>query len=160
MLLVPRNGEPLEQLAKRISLAAEPSRSLIDGIVAECPRFNVLQQTGKVGHFDAWCKSGAWLEAAFALLAGELPKWSLRRLVKDGGVWFCSLSRSPNMPIEFDDMVEASHEDMALAILLALVEARRIVSVATPVTGVTSDIKATSDIIGDGCYRMSCDNFA
>src|SRR5262245_46207483 len=148
MLLVPRNGEPFEQLANRIRLAAEASHSLMDGIIAECPRFNVLEQTGKVGHFDTWCRSGAWLEAAFALLAGELPKWSVRRLVKDGGVWFCSLSRSPNMPIELDDMVEASYEDMALAILLALVEAKRNALVTAPVAGVTSNADS------DGCYRI------
>jgi hypothetical protein len=153
MLLVPRNGEPLEQLEKRIGLAAAPSLSLMDAIVAECPRFNVLKQTGKVRQFDAWCESGAWLEAALSLLAGELPKWSLRRLVNDSGFWFCSLSRSPNMPLEFDDMVEASHEDMALAVLLALVEARRNAFVAAPVARTSSDI-------GDGSYRMCCDNFA
>jgi hypothetical protein len=154
MLLVPRSGAPLEQLANRIRLAAEPTCSLMDRVVAECPRFNVLKQTGKVRHFDAWCEAGAWFEAASALIASELPNWSVRRLVKDSGVWFCSLSRSPNMPFEFDDIVEASHEDTALAILLTFVEAKRTHPFAAPAA------RQVSDITSDDCYRICCDNFA
>ena len=113
MLLVPRHGEPLEQLANGIRLAAEPNGRLMNRIVAECGRFAVLNRAGKSPHFDAWCESGAWVEAALTLAASELPNWSIRRLVKDDGIWFCALSRSPNTPFEFDDMVEASHEEHA-----------------------------------------------
>jgi hypothetical protein len=154
MLLVPRHGEPLEQLANGIRLAAEPNRSLMQRIVAECGRFAVLSRAGKAPYFDAWCKSGAWVEAALTLVASELPNWSIRRLVKDDGTWFCSLSRSPNTPFEFDDMVEVSHEEMPLAILLALVEAKRTGLAAAPVAG------ATPDFAADVCHRMCCDNFA
>jgi hypothetical protein len=87
-------------------------------------------------------------------VASELPNWSVRRLVMDGDVWFCSLSRSPNIPFEFDDMVEASHEDMALAIVLALVAAKRAATAATPIA------RATPDFAADACHRMCCDNFA
>ena len=135
MLLVPEHGEPLEQLANGIRLAAEPNRSLMQRIVAECGRFAVLNRAGKSPHFDAWCKSGAWVEAALTLVASELPNWSIRRLVKDDGIWFCSLSRSPNTPFEFDDMVETNRASMPLAILLALVEARRAGAFAAPSPG-------------------------
>ena len=154
MLLVPRHGEPLEQLANEIRLAAEPNGRLMNRIVAECGRFAVLNRAGKSPHFDAWCKSGAWVEAALTLAASELPNWSIRQLVKDDGIWFCALSRSPNTPFEFDDMVEASHEDMPLAILLALVEAKRTGHAAAPVA------RATSDFAAVDCHRMCCDNFA
>jgi len=151
MLLVPRIGEPLERLANEIRLAAEPSCRLIDDIVAECGRFNVLKRACKAPDFHAWCKSGAWLEAAFALVAGELPNWSVRRLANDSGLWFCALSHSPNMPLEFDDIVETSHENIALAVLLAFVEAKR--DVAAPVADARTDG-------AQGRHRVCCDNFA
>lgn len=152
MLLVPRHGEPLQQLANRIRLAAEPDADLMVGIVAACSRTGALKRAGKTTLFDSMCRSGAWLEAALALVTSELPNWSVRRLVRDGETWLCSLSRSPNMPIEFDDVVEASHENMALAILSALVEVKR--GVAAPAARTTADAGSVD------CTRICCDNFA
>lgn len=154
MLPIPRTGAPLDQLANRIRLAAEPSSSLLHGVVAACDRFKVLRQAGMAWQFDTWCTSGAWIDVSLALLASELPNWSVRRLVKDSGVWFCSLSRSPNMPFEFDDMVEAGHEDMALAILLAFLEAKR-----TGLTIATAKSTPAGDAATEG-HRICCDNFA
>src|SRR5262249_24994509 len=60
------------------------------------------------------------------LLKLELPQWMLRRLIYDDGEWHCSLSKHPALPVELDDSIEAVHEHPALALLSALVEARRI----------------------------------
>jgi hypothetical protein len=151
MLLIPRYSEPLDQLANRISMAAAPNRNVFDDLSA---RFGALQRMGSIPHFNAWCESRAWVEAALVMVANELPEWSIRRLIKDGGVWFCALSRLPDIPLGFDDMIEASHEDMALAILAALVEAKR----ADPVAA--SAAKAKPRTVASNSIRICCDNFA
>ena len=46
-------------------------------------------------------------------------------MVHDGAEWMCSLSRQPYLPPGLDDGVEATHECLPLAILMAFVEARR-----------------------------------
>lgn len=154
MLLIPRHGEELERLAYKIKLAEAPGCGLIDEVAAACSRFGVLKRIGKFASFGAWCKSGAWLDATLALLSGALPNWSVRRIVKDDGSWICSLSRSPNLPIELDDCVEVTHESLPLAVLLALVEARQLGPSAVPARATP----ATSG--GEERHRMLCDNFA
>jgi len=69
--------------------------------------------------------AGAWTEAAVALVEFEVPEWHLRRLVRDGVDWVCSLSRYDHMPSEFDDGVDGRNELPAVAILEAIDEARR-----------------------------------
>jgi hypothetical protein len=58
------------------------------------------------------------------LIEFELPDWSVRRVVCEGGEWLCSLSRQPNLPIFLDEPAEGSHPVLALAILRAFVGAR------------------------------------
>lgn len=155
MLLIPRHGEPLDRLVNRINLAADPSRDLLDDIIATaCARFTSLKAAGKTRQFDEWCRSGAWVDAACALVAFELPHWSIRRIVRDDGMWFCSLSRTPNLPADLDDAVEMSHEIMPLAILAAFVEAKRSVDDARSV------IEAFPTTGSAERHRICCDNFS
>lgn len=154
MLLIPGHGEKLETLANTIRLADAPSCSVMDAVVAECTRLTTLKLAGRTGSFDMWCESGAWVDAARTLLALALPGWSIRRLVCNDGFWFCTLSHSPNLPIEIDDVVEASHEDMALAILSAIVEVKRCGTASAPAVRTTP--QATSSAV----HRICCDNFA
>jgi hypothetical protein len=71
-------------------------------------------------------ESGAWTDAALALLELELPQWQLRRLAYDEGEWHCALSRQRELPEWLDDRsVESHHADLSLAILSAFVDARR-----------------------------------
>jgi hypothetical protein len=154
MLLIPRHGEELESLAYKIKLAEAPSCNLIHEVAAACSRFGVLKRTGKFASFEAWCRSGAWLDATLALVSGVLPAWSVRRIVKDDGFWICSLSRSPNLPIELDDCVEVTHESLPLAVLLALVEARQLGPSAVPARA------APATDVGEERHRMLSDNFA
>jgi hypothetical protein len=69
--------------------------------------------------------SGAFADAALRLLELELPQWRLRRLIQEDGEWHCALSKELGLPAELDDMAEARHESLPLAILSAFVEARR-----------------------------------
>jgi hypothetical protein len=71
-------------------------------------------------------ESGAWTDAALALLALDLPQWQLRRLAYDEGEWHCALSRQRALPEWLDDRsVESHHADLSLAILSAFVDAQR-----------------------------------
>jgi hypothetical protein len=101
-------------------------------------------------------ESGAWTDAALALLEQELPQWQLRRLAYDEGEWHCALSRQRELPEWLDDRsVESHHADLSLAILSALVEARR--KSASP--GLT--IVATAPRAANPLYEpLNCDNFA
>jgi hypothetical protein len=55
----------------------------------------------------------------------ELPQWRLRRIAYDGGEWYRALSRQPELPESLDDPVHANHSELPLAMLIALVNARR-----------------------------------
>ena len=70
-------------------------------------------------------QSGAWTDAALALIDLELPQWQIRRLAYDDGEWHCALSRQRELPDWLDQPIETHHADLALAILSAFVEAQR-----------------------------------
>jgi hypothetical protein len=99
-------------------------------------------------------ETGAWTDAAMALVESELPSWTLRRLVYENGEWFCSLSRQPNMPADLDDSADAAHQVLPLAILRAFVEARRRSKVATDAAPRVPQFQQAADGV------VCCDNFA
>src|SRR5258707_7529883 len=69
--------------------------------------------------------SGAWTDAALALLELKLPHWQLRRLAYDDGEWHCALSPQRELPDWLDDRsIESHHADLAMAILSAFADAR------------------------------------
>jgi hypothetical protein len=88
------------------------------------------------------------------LIEFELPQWRLRRIVHEDGAWHCSLSRLPHLPFGLGDIVEASHEVLALAIVIALLDARR----AAAVTAV--DRTAVPKVRAGSAAAACCDNFA
>jgi hypothetical protein len=81
-----------------------------------------------------------------------MPHWKIRRLVFEGGEWLCSLSRRSSAPIQFDEMAEARHAVLSLAVLRALVEARQLHG-AEPVS-------APEHVALELTTRLCCDNFA
>jgi hypothetical protein len=98
--------------------------------------------------------SGAFADAALRLLELELPQWRLRRLIQEDGEWHCALSKELGLPVELDDMAEARHESLPLAILSAFVEARhttRAVTAGRP-SSVPRILPARDDVV-------CCDNF-
>jgi hypothetical protein len=101
-------------------------------------------------------ESRAWIDAALALLELELPQWQLRRLAYDVGDWLCALSRQRELPEWLDDRsVESHHADLSLAILSALVDARR--TTARPnLTSVPAAPRGANPLYEPVC----CDNFA
>jgi hypothetical protein len=100
-------------------------------------------------------ESGAFADAALALLDLELPQWKLRRLIREEDEWHCSISKQLGLPAELDDMAEANHESLSLAILSAFVEARR-----HSLTAGEARPKSVPQIRPAQGYAMCCDNFA
>ena len=101
-------------------------------------------------------QSGAWTDAALALLELELPQWHLRRLAYDEGEWHCALSRHRELPEWLDDRsVESHHTDLSLAILSAFVDARR--KSACPVLTIVPAAPRAANPLHE---PLNCDNFA
>jgi hypothetical protein len=124
MRLDANNPISLSALDNALRNAQEPSLDLFCKIIkGACTRVHALGQA--LTHIVRLAEIGAWTEATFALIALELPLWTVRRLAFENGEWLCSLSRQPNLPITFDDCAEASHEVLSLAMLRAFLEACR-----------------------------------
>jgi hypothetical protein len=145
----------LDRLDDELLAAPEAARAVFAKIIGSaCSRIPVLGKSGKAARIDRLIESGAWTDAAMALIEFELPSWKLRRLVYENGEWFCSLSRQPNMPADLDDSVDAAHHILPLAILRAFVEARRCSKVATDSTSGVPRLQPAADGV------VCCDNFA
>jgi hypothetical protein len=115
------------ELGDRLHNACAVTAEFLSDIIAQtCRRFPSARQSGKTGRIERLIRSGAWTDAALALIDLELPQWQLRRVTYDEGEWHCALSRQRELPDWLDQAVEARHADLPLAILCAFVEAERI----------------------------------
>jgi hypothetical protein len=120
---------------------AMTSELMSDIIRAACRRFPSTGQTDKTARVERLIQSGAWTDAALALIDLELPQWQIRRVAYDQGEWYCALSRQRELPDWLDQSIEARHADLALAILSTFIEAQRVnaPSTRTSVPAVTRD---------------------
>jgi hypothetical protein len=114
-----------DELDVALQSARTLSPSLFRKVMRGCERLDAFRQSGRATTLDELTEAGAWTDATLHLLALELPQWTIRRLFHEGEDWLCTLSRHPNLPITLDDLVEALHAALPLAILRALLEARR-----------------------------------
>jgi hypothetical protein len=128
---------------------------LMSEVIGEtCRPFPSMGQTSKKAQIERFIGSGAWTDAALALIDLELPQWKVRRIAYDGGEWYCALSRARERPDWLDRPIETYHVDLPLAILSALVEAQRCApSNRTSVPTVPRD---ANPLFG----QFWCDNFA
>jgi hypothetical protein len=147
---------PSAEFGDRLRDADAITTELMSEIIhTTCRRFPSLGQSGKTVRLEQLIQSGAWTDAALALIDLELPQWQVRRLAYDEGEWYCALSRERELPDWLDQSIEAHHADLALAILSAFVEAQRVSapSIRTSVPAVTRD--------ANPLYEPVCsDNFA
>jgi len=115
------------QLSDRLRNSYAVTAKFISDIIGEtCRRFPSQSQTGKSARVERLIQSGAWTDAALALIDLELPQWQVRRIAYDEGEWHCALSRQRELPDWLDQSVEARHADLALALLSAFVAVQRI----------------------------------
>jgi hypothetical protein len=144
-----------DRLDQELRLATAAGSVLVREIIEQVgARTALLRRSGRPIRVNRLIEFGAWTEAALALIDLELPGWTVRRLVHENGEWLCSLSRQPNIPIAFDDVVETGHEALPLAILRAVVEAcrRRTIASAEPI----SSVPLVRPKFG---LSLCCDNF-
>jgi hypothetical protein len=142
-------------LDDRLRDVAEASTQLFREVVdTACRRFPSMGQSAKTARIERLIQSGAWTDAALALIDLELPVWQVRRIAYDEGEWHCALSRQRELPDWLDQSVEARHEDLALAMLCAFVEARRLTAPSSrpSVPSVNSCADALAEIVCSDNY--------
>jgi hypothetical protein len=126
MPLLSEHQNPAE-LVDRLRDAGAVTAGLMSEIISKaCRRFPSQGQSGKTSRVERLIQSGAWTDAALALIDLELPQWQVRRIAYDEGEWYCALSRERELPDWLDHSIEGRHADLALAILTAFVEAERL----------------------------------
>jgi hypothetical protein len=153
MLRLSEHQDPADLVARLRDANAVTADIMSDVIGQACRRFPSLGQSEKSLRVERLLESGAWTDAALALIDLELPQWQLRRIAYDEGEWHCALSRQRELPEWLDSAIEARHADLALAMLSAFVEASRIAAptIQTSVPAVPLD--------ADPMYEpMLCDN--
>ena len=156
MLSHSRPETNLDRLTDTLRQATSASTDLFyDFVTAACTRLPAMRRAGKAADFDRLVETGAWCDAALALMALEAPGWCIRRLINEDGEWFCSLSREPNLPAALDDTADANHQVLPLAILSAFLEARRR-SLAAQAAGQSAVPAIRPAYAGAIC----CDNFS
>jgi hypothetical protein len=154
MLFDPKCEERFGGLEQQLRRTHALTPGIMADVIGEaCTRF-ASQSPAAKAKLDRLMESGAWTDASLALVELEMPQWKLRRLVYDDGEWLCSLSKQPQLPLGLDEVAEASHEVMPLAILIALLEARR--AAASSVTDV-GPVPRVRPLPGDA---VCCDSFA
>src|SRR6202048_1287168 len=125
------------EISDRLRDAHAVTADLMSEIIGEtCRRFPSVGQTEKTARIERLIGSGAWTDAALALIDLELPQWQVRRIVYDEGEWYCALSRERELPDWLDRSIEARHEGLALSILSGFVEVQRISAPSSRTSGV------------------------
>src|SRR6266852_717771 len=115
------------ELDYRLRDAHAVTSELIAEVIGEtCRRFPSVGQTEKTARIERLIQTGAWTDAALALIDLELPQWQVRRIAYDEGEWYCALSRERELPDWLDQSIEAHHPDLPLAILSAFVDVQRV----------------------------------
>ena len=144
----------LRELQDQICRAHTITPGLMVDVMRACPRLQAQKCTAKarVVHL---IESGACADATLALLELELPQWKLRRLIREDNEWHCSVSKQLGLPAEFDEMAEANHESLPLAVLSAFIEAR-----LHSLTADASRPQSVPQVCPTQGYVICCDNFA
>jgi hypothetical protein len=143
------------ELTGRLRDAGEVNAALMAEVTGTaCRRYPSIGQSEKTARLKQLIRSGAWTDAALALIDLELPLWQVRRLAYDEGEWHCALSRERELPDWLDRSIEIRHADLALAILSAFVEARR---ASEPET--RTSVPAVSRSMWEFYEPMPTDNF-
>ena len=144
------------ELSDRLRDSHAMTAELMSDIIrSSCRRFPSTGQTARTARIERLILSGAWTDAALALIDLELPQWQVRRVAYDEGEWYCALSHQRELPDWLDQSIEGRHADLALAILSAFVEARP-VSAPSPRTSVPAVTRDTRALFEPACS----DNFA
>jgi hypothetical protein len=156
MLPTATNLHDFAGIGERIHNAPKATTTIFrETIEATCRRFPSLGQSVKTARIERLLGAEALTEAGLALIDLELPQWQIRRIAYDGGEWYCALSRDRELPDWLDQSVQAHHQDLALAILAAFVEAQALTSPLSQPSVPTVHHETSATYVA-----ASCDNFA
>jgi len=145
----------VSDLNDRLHSASAVTAELMSEVTTEaCRRFPSAGQTAKTARIERLIASGAWTDAALALIDLELPMWQVRRIAYDDGEWYCALSRERELPDWLDRSIEARHADLALAILSAFVDAQLISAPSSK-----TSVPTVSRDVNPRYQPVCCDNF-
>jgi hypothetical protein len=143
-------------LGEKLSAANDTTPELMTEILdVACRRIPLQGHTAKVLRLRQLIDARAWTDAALALIELELPLWHIRRVTFDGGEWYCALSRQCELPDWLDQSIECCHRDLALAFLIAFVEAQCAAAPSGRPSLPTVFRKVDAD-----CIPLCCENFA
>jgi hypothetical protein len=151
MLFVPKHD--LNRIEASLRSAGAITPELMSDVTHACARFAAVSRTAQA-KVTRLIESGAWTDAALALLELELPHWKVRRIVQEDGEWLATLSKQPQLPLGLDETVEATHEVLPLAILIAMLDARRAASASPADFAVAPRVRQSTG------YAVNCDSFA
>jgi hypothetical protein len=144
-----------DAVGDRLRDARGVTAKLMSKVIGEtCRRMSPIRPNAKTARIERLIASGAWTDAAQALIDLELPQWQIRRIVYDGGEWHCALSRQRELPAWLDQSIETHHADLALAILSAFIDAQ---CISAPRSG--TSVPVVPREANAHYLPVCCDNF-
>jgi hypothetical protein len=152
MLFQPKVVSHLERLERQLERAQAITPHLMKAMITET-EVSTRVDPVVVRRLEQLVAARAWTDAALMLIDVAVPAWKLRRIACDAGAWHCSLSRHLRLPDWLDQTADGRHDALPLAILCALVEARRIGSDSPRLTLVPPSGTITE-------RGVCCDNFS
>src|SRR5260370_28303116 len=126
MLLLSEHPNAYE-LGDRLHNAHTVTAELMSAVIGEtCRRFPSIGRSEKTARIERLIETGAWTDAALALIDLELPLWQGRRIAYDAGERSCALSRERELPDRLDPSIEPRHAEFPLGLLIVFVDAQRL----------------------------------
>lgn len=123
MWLTRNQDRDLRSLLARIETASRPTGDIVAALLQHaCPRLQATHTpTTPVSRL---IEVQAWVDLGFWLVAWELPDWAIHRLSCDDRRWSCAICVRGLAINWIEDIAEFQHDDPALAIFGALVQAQ------------------------------------
>lgn len=113
----------LRSLLSRIETASRPTFGLVGELLRRaCPRLKGAPHPRNP--VLRLIEAEAWVDLGFWLVGWELPDWAIHRLSCDDSRWDCAICVRGLAINWVEDVAEFQHDDPALAILGALVQAQ------------------------------------
>lgn len=161
MTFHPDRAEKLAAIADLLRTARNPTVDLLSTILHAVSETGEAAQSSRFARLSRLTEAGAWTDAALAILEMELPHLKLRRVVYDESEWHCSLSLHREFPDWLDDPIEASHSNLSLALLEAIIQAMRYSIVASDEHSMSTGLRMRPALLkADLMNPVCCDNFA
>jgi hypothetical protein len=123
MWLQQNQERDLRSLLLRLEAAHEPTNAIVSEVLQHaCPRLRGALKPHDL--VQRLIEAEAWVDLGFWLIGWELPDWVVHRLSCDDSRWSCSICVRGLAINWVEDVAEFQHDEPALAIFGALVQAQ------------------------------------